>query len=246
MRTLFIISTLLSFVASEAYGQFHFSGNSHRGGGCPRDTVSFSESPDGQSVSVLFDNFMVQLPDPDMGQIPGSTIRRRYDPTRSTKGCNISFSVELEPGHMIEALEISVFNRGATYLDPGIAASLSTKFLGYSAFGSRGAPQAVNIEAKQWGSRGVAEDWISNPVITLPIRSACSSSRGARDIRFDMLSTLDAQIVNGNLNASGLVTMDSSDVNGGMKIRVISRRCSGRVAPVYVPQRRIRRGREPR
>lgn len=242
MRTL-IITTLLSLTSLSALAQFRFAGNSHRGSGCPMNTVSFSESPDRQSVSVLFDNFMVQLPDPDMGQIPGSNVRRRYDPRHSYKGCNLSFSVDLEAGHMVEALEVTVFNRGATILDRGIQANLSTRFLGYAAFGGRGEPQSVIIEDRVWNGE-VNEDWISNPVVNLPIRSGCASS-SARSIRFDMLSALEARITTGRADASALITMDSSDVNAGMKIRVITRRCGGSVAPVPQPTRPSRRGRGP-
>ena len=245
MRSLLTI-TLLSLMSVSAFAQFRFSSNSHRGNGCPLGSVSFSPSPDGQAVSVLFDNFMVELPDPNQGQIPGSTIRRRYDPSRSTKGCNLSFSVELDAGQMVEALEVTVYNRGATILDAGVKASLSTKFLGYAAFGGRAAPQSVDIENKQWGGwSAVNEDWVSNPVVQLPIRSSCASLR-AKDVRFDMLSILDAQITNGNLNASALVSMDSSDVNAGMKIRVITRRCGGNMAPVEASAQPVRRGRGPR
>lgn len=242
MRTL-IITSLLSLVSTAALAQFEFSGFSSRGTGCPINSVSFSPSPDGQSVSVLFDNFMIQLPDPDLGQVPGSTIRRRYDPLNATKGCSLSFNVDLQPGMMVDALEVSVFNRGATVLDQGVTASLLTKFLGFSSFGGRVAPQSVIIENKQWRG-GVNEDWISNPVVNIPIRSACSSA-SQRTLRFDMLSNLEAHIINGNTAASGLVTMDSSDVNGSMKIRVIARRCGGSVAPVSTPERGARRGRGP-
>lgn len=239
------IALLLALLSTTALAQFRFSGHSHRGSGCAQNTISFTESPDLQSISVLYDNFMVQLPDPLRGQVEGSTIRRRYDPLRSIKQCNLSFSVELEAGHMVEALEVTVFNRGATILDPGIRASLSTSFLGYSAFGGRGAPQALDIEAKQWGPAGVQEDWLSNPTVILPIRFGCASARGVRDIRFDMTATLDAQITNGNTALNGLVTMDSSDVNGGMKIRVVTRRCGGGMTPDLSWERPLRRPRWP-
>jgi len=240
MRTL-LMTALLSLTSTAALAQFHFAGYTHRGNGCPQNTVSFVEAPDGKSVSVLYDNFNVQLPDPLAGQVAGSTLRRRYDPRRNNKACNISFNVQLEAGQSVEALKITVYNRGAAILDQGVTANLSTRFLGYQAFRARGAPQSVMIEDRTW--RGEAnEDWLSNPVVNLPIRSGCASG-AERGVRFDMMTALDAQITNGNLSASALVTMDSSDVNAGMKIRVITRACGGRMAPELAPVRHERRPR---
>lgn len=225
--TLFILA-LAALAALPSKAQMRFVNETYRGNGCPVNSVAFVTSPDGQSVSVLYQNFSVVIPDPNQGQIPGSTVRRRFDPFRSSRGCNLSFDIEVSAGVMVDALEVSIFNRGATILDPGVRASVSTTFLGYSSFGGRVAPQSVTIENRAWGGAGpVNEDWVSNPVVTVPIRSACASA-SARTMRFDLLSALDAQIVNGNPRANGLVNLDSTDVNGSMRIRVITRRCGGR------------------
>ena len=228
-KTTLMILALTALASRPSKAQMRLVNETHRGNGCPVNSVAFATSPDGQAVSVLYQNFSVQLPDPNQGQIPGSTVRRRFDPFRLNRGCNLSFDIELSAGVAVESLEVSIFNRGAAIMDAGVRGSVSTTFLGYSSFGGRVAPQSVTLQNKAW-SGAVNDDWISNPVVTVPIRSACASA-SARTMRFDMLSAIDAQIVSGNPRAQALITMDSSDVNGSMKIRVITRPCGGRSAP---------------
>ena len=254
----FTFASFLLLISANAFAQLSFNSFAHGGTGCPRNTVSFSPSPDGQSVSVLFDAFQAQVPQTDgvndnenaAGRIiRGGQMRRRNDVGLQHKQCNLAFSVDLPDDQMVEALEVSIYNRGATILDPGVKASLVTAFAGQRGLLGRGAGANPNqirvIEKRQWLRGPVNEDWMSTPVTAIPIQSGCARRGGERSIRFELINNLEVEIVGDPTGKTGLITMDSSDVNGNMKFRVITRPCAGgNPAPGRVERRVVTR--EPR
>ena len=253
----FIIASALFCFSAFAHAQMSFNSFAHGGTGCPQNTVSFSPSPDGQSVSVLFDAFQAQVPqvdgnndnENDRGRVLGRRqMRRRNDVGLQHKQCTLAFSVDLPDDQMVEALEISVFNRGATILDQGVRASLVTAFAGHRGLGGMGRGAGANphqlrvIEKRSWERGPVNEDWMSTPVTAIPIRSNCSRRGGERSVRFEMISNLEVEILGDPTGKSGIITMDSSDMNGNMKFRVITRPCGGNSAPGRVERRVVRGG----
>lgn len=247
MRRL-LLTTLLTLAALDAQAQLRFTSFAHGGTGCPSNSVAFSPAPDGQSVSVLFDVFSVQVPQQDGNndnEQPGigRGLRRRNDASLQHRVCNLAFNVELPDDVMVEALEVSIFNRGATILDPGVRAALHTSYIGHAGVGiGRGQPQnAKLIEKKEWNARsGANEDWVSTPVTAIPVRSGCGR-QGDRTLNFRLRNQLEVEIVGGDLTKSGLLTMDSSDLNASMKFRVITRKCGSNTAPGQVVRRVVRR-----
>lgn len=247
MRRL-LLSALVSLAALDAHAQLRFNSFAHGGTGCPTNTVAFTPAPDGQSVSVLFDVFSVQVPQQDGindNEQPGigRGLRRRNDPSIQHRVCNLAFNVELPDDVMVEALEVSIFNRGATILDPGVRAALHTSYVGHAGVGiGRGQPQnAKLIDRREWNGRGgVNEDWVSTPVTAIPVRSGCGRN-GDRTLNFRLRNQLEVEILGGDLTRSGLLTMDSSDLNASMKFRVITRRCGSTSAPGTVVRRVVRR-----
>jgi hypothetical protein len=104
------------------------------GTGCPSGTVSVTVSPDGQSMSLLFDEFRVQVPNTESSTPAPSTGRGpNYRPPQSNasvleahKTCNISFTTTLPAGRMATAIAIDLQARGFTTLDQGLQAYFST------------------------------------------------------------------------------------------------------------------------
>ncbi len=246
MRNL-LITTALLITASAHAQQLRFNSFAHGGTGCPSGTVAFSPTPDGSGVSVLFDAFQAQVPqvsgNNDNERAHGRAARRRNDRGLEHKACNLSFNVDVPDEQMIEAIEVEVFNRGAAILDPGVRGSVQTVFMGHRGLGGRGQvaghAQGRVVDRQEWGGRGqaVSEDWISNPKTAIPIRSNCARQQ-ERGVRFDIRNVIEAEILGrDNGNKTGLVTMDSSDVNGTLKFRIITRPCGGRTAPGRVVRR---------
>lgn len=227
-----LIATLLLFI-SNAHAQIRFGGLTHKGSGCPQGTVGISPSPDNSSVSILFDQFQVQVPQYDQNNDNDTGRRRgRGDATLDHKACALSFTADIPEGQMVEGIQISIFNRGAAILDQGVNGSLSTVFVGYQGMGRGAGGRPTVLERKIWVTRrsDVNEDWLSEPVMNVPIQSGCAA-RGSQTLRFDLKNHLEVEITNADLTKSGLVTMDSTDVNGSLKISLITRPCGGRVTP---------------
>ncbi len=228
-----ITAATLLLALNSAQAQVQFGGLSYRGSGCPVGSVAISPSPDNTSVSILFDSFQLQVPRnlPNTGR-----VNRANDPALNFKSCALSLTADLPEGQQVESLEISLFNRGAMILDGGVQGTFSTMFMGHQGLGGVGSNKAV-LENRTWNGE-TNDDWVSSPVVTVPIRSACASS-AARSVKFMLNNHVELAILNRDLSRSGLATVDSSDINGSVKIRLITRPCGasgpangGRTTPV--------------
>jgi hypothetical protein len=217
------------FLAAPAFSQVVFDNVIHHGAGCPRASVQTTTSPDGTTLSILFDEFRAEVPDysvpqPDPRFPPGrGTPPAR--PSRSLRDCMLRFTAVLQPGTMVEAVDISLSARGSTILDPGVTASFASILVGYNGM-SQGRGRPVPLVQKQWGTQGVMDDWTEMPSTTLPLRSPCASHH-QRSITFDMKNYIIAEIPSGDLRRSGLISVDSADMSGMLRFRFRTRGCGG-------------------
>lgn len=247
MRLILCLFGLL--LSSQVHAQLHFASFGHAGSGCPRGSVAFSPAPDRQSVSVLFDQFSVQVPQFDGvnendDRSPHRSPRARNDARTQHRLCSLVFNVELTPGQMVEALEVTGDNRGTTVLDPGLTASLHTYYVGHRGLGSAPPPHAMVgklIEMKQWGQANrhaapVSDDWTSRFLTAVPVRSGCAQSAN-RSIRLEFKTHLEIQNTTADQTKTGLLVMDSTDLNASLRIRVLTRPCGSTSAPGRVVRR---------
>ncbi len=237
-----ILLFALSGALTNSWAQISFGGLSHRGTGCPQGSVAISPSPDGSSVSLLFDKFQVQVPQTDQNNDnEQGRRRRRQDASLDHKACALSFTAEIPDGQMLDSIKISLYNRGAALLDQGVQGSLSTVFIGFqptqrvSGRPGRDIPGRVGgsptvLERKIWIARrtDIQEDWLSQPSLTIPLQGQCATGNN-RNFRFDLKNHLEVEISTGDLTKSGIVTMDSADVNGSVQITLQTRACGGRL-----------------
>jgi hypothetical protein len=229
-KLLLTLAPLLFVTTVQAQGLFNQIQT--YGTGCPDGTVSTSISPDGQSMSVLFDEFRVEVPEynpPSIPPSPGSSFPRapRTRPTRAMRDCQLRFSATLPVGMSVESVEFSIQARGATILDPGITADFTSILVGYTGLAqARGRLQP--IIQKQWiaGRSPVSDDWTASPSMIVPINSGCAGASG-RSITFDLKNHLGAEITTGDLTKTGLVTVDSSDAKGILRVSLRTRSCRG-------------------
>lgn len=233
MKSFLILSTLVfaSYVQAQ---NVSFRGVTYAGTGCPQGTVSTAISPDGSSLSVIFDEFRAEVPQYDgNNDNDGTTSRgRRNDRNTTTlahRKCALSFIADLPPGTKADSLEISLEARGATMLDPGVEGSFASILVGYQGIAnSRGNPTV--IINKHWRSRPVAQDdnWVATPKPIVNLNSGCSGANG-KSIRFDLKNHVQAEITDGNLSRHGILSVDSNDVTGLLKFTVRTRPCGGRM-----------------
>lgn len=209
-----LLSSLLVF-SFNALSQINFNNVTYSGTGCPQGTVGTAVSPDGSSLSILFDEFRVEVP--------------RYQnktPTNDQKNCALSFTATLPPGMMAEKLEVTMQARGATILDQGVEGFFSSILVGYNGIArSKGSPTLIAV--KQWRNRrttSVDESWTETPKPVVHLQSACSGAQG-KDIRFDLKNHILAETPSGDVNKHGMITVDSNDVSGFLKFTLRTRPC---------------------
>ena len=81
--TSFLIFTFLglSGLTQKAHASFQFGEITARGRGCPEGTTQVVKSPDQKAMSILFDQFMAEVPqfdnDNDNDEVTGENPRRR-------------------------------------------------------------------------------------------------------------------------------------------------------------------------
>lgn len=228
MKTLLVLASLL--ISTAHAQQISFNNVTYSGTGCPQGTVSTVVSPDGTSLSVLFDEFRAEVPQYD-GQndndgAPGRSPRNRNTPSLQHKNCALSFTASLPPGVKADTLEISMQARGATILDQGVEAAFASILVGYNGLArSRGNPTVV--VTKKWrGNVPVDDSWIQTPKSQVPLMSGCSGAQG-KDIRFDLKNHITAEISDGSTVKHGLIMVDSNDVNGLLKFTLRTSPCRG-------------------
>lgn len=211
MKTFLLTSLFFSF---SAMAQINYNNLTYNGAGCPQGTVSFVTSPDGASLSVLFDEFRAEVPTPE-------------DQAISHKNCNLSFVASIPAGMRADALEIALDARGATMLDQGVEGNFVAVLVGYSGLArSRGNPTV--IAAKKWrGNKAIDESWIESPKKLVPLTSGCSGAQG-KDIKIDIKNHVTAEITGRDLRKMGMISVDSNDVNGLLKLTLKTSPCGGR------------------
>lgn len=226
---------LFFFISFSALAQSNivFDQVSTIGTGCPEGTVSSIVSPDGASLSLLFDEFRVEVPNYE--QTPTQPIPGRgpgYRPPGSTssifeshKTCNISFNTTLPAGRMVTAINISLQARGNTMIDSGIQAYFSTILVGHRGLANSVGPQVKVVEKKMWtGRSAVADDWMTDTKVSVPLRSSCSTASN-KSIKFELKNHLEAKILNNIASKSGIVTVDSNDASGMLTFTVSTAPC---------------------
>jgi hypothetical protein len=209
-----LLSSLFVF-SFNAFAQINFNNVTYSGTGCPQGTVSTAVSPDGSSLSILFDEFRVEVPQ-----------YQNKIPTNDQKSCALSFTATLPPGMMADKLEVTMQARGATILDQGVEGFFSSILVGYNGIArSKGSPTLIAV--KQWRNRRTAnvdENWTETPKPVVQLQSACSGTQG-RDIRFDLKNHILAETPSGDVNKHGMITVDSNDVTGFLKFTLRTKPC---------------------
>jgi hypothetical protein len=236
MQTILFITTAL-FLTGIAEAQINFDQVNYRGSGCPQGSVSTAISPDGSSLSILFDEFRVEVPqydgNNDNDSLPPGHGRNRNSEFLNHKNCALSFTANLPRGTKAVSLEVSLQTRGAVMFDQGIEGGFASILVGYNGLAqSRGRPTI--IAQKNWRAlRGpLDEEYIASPLAVINLNSGCANHQG-RSIRFDLKNHLQARITDQNASKQGMITMDSADMKGVLKFRLRIRPCGGgRMPPI--------------
>lgn len=166
------------------------------GSGCPAGTVSTTLSPDGKSLSLIFDQYEVSA---------GGATGRSFD----RKSCNVAIPVHVPNGYSIAVLAVDY--RGFNHLPYGAMSQFNVE---YFFAGSRGPAFRRTFRGAQEGDYLIQNELLAESLVWSP----CGA-----DVNLRTNASLRVNTV-GNREASA--TVDSQDVNAAIVYHVQMRRCS--------------------
>jgi hypothetical protein len=224
-----------SFSAT-AHADFELT--NHRGTGCPTGTARAVVSPDGQSMSILFDRLLAAVPqtdgnnDNDQATEENDAPMGRRDDRLDHKVCNLVITATLPQGERVQSLDISLDYRGFTHVERGVRAAFRSSLLQRKGLG-RDDNAVIPLEQKVWRGNQAEragtqdDDWNIHTVKSIPVQSRCAS-RADRSIRFVLRNVLVAQIQRQGApdGRTGQISLDSSDLRGQMKFAMRTQRCA--------------------
>ena len=165
------------------------------GSGCPSDSVSATISPDGKSLSLLFDNYIVEA---------GGETGKAFD----RKTCNVAIPVHVPQGRSVSVLKVDY--RGFNQLPRGTRSQFNVE---YFFAGKRGPAFAQTFSGPK-----EADYLISNQIVAdAMIWSACGEDVNLR--------TNSSIRVNTTRNQQAMATVDTQDVNAAIIYQLQWREC---------------------
>ncbi len=166
------------------------------GTGCPAGSASVTLSPDAQSLSILFDQFVAEA-----GSLNGKSMDR--------KSCNIAIPVHVPQGLSVSL--IAVDYRGFNSLPSGAYSQFDVE---YFFGGSRGPKKSTRFYGDQ------EEEYLvqDNLIATAMVWSRCGA-----DV---ILRTNSAMLVRTNSwGEQAMATVDSQDVTAGILYKLSWKKC---------------------
>lgn len=165
------------------------------GTGCPGGSASVSLSPDSKSISILFDQYVVEA---------GGA--KSFD----RKNCNISIPVKVPNGYSVSVFAIDY--RGFTGLPSGGRASLSVDYF------LAGLGRGVRTSKTFYGP--AATDYLKSDSLELNavVWSACAANTILR-------ANTTMLVQSNSRREQAMATVDSADVNAGLVYHLQFRPC---------------------
>jgi len=252
--SIMMLTMLFIVIVAEASGaDFNFSQVDTKGSGCPIGTTSIVSSQDQNTVSILFDEMRVELPqynqdnDNDVITDENPSRGRKDDPYFSHKTCAIDIDATIAEGQQVDSVEVSIDFRGMSFLDQGVQALFHSQFLEFKGPRAQSRRAKDMVARKVWRNGGVDEDWFIQSNKVIDIKSECAT-RGDLKAHFSLLNIIKAQIqpqYRGS-EVTGLISLDSADLKAALKVKVNTSACRGNGRPnprTDGPQRPDRPGR---
>lgn len=201
MKNILAVATLLaaSAFASLAHAQdpndISLGEPGYGGNGCPAGSVSATLSPDAKSLSLLFDQYIVEA---------GGTTKKTFD----RKSCNIAIPVHVPSGMAISIIAIDY--RGYNNLPAGASTDFNVE---YFFAGARGPSFRKSFNGV------LDEDYLIRNELTAKtlVWSACGA-----DVNLRTNSSIRVSTKN---NRQAMATVDSEDVNAAIIYQLQWRPC---------------------
>lgn len=222
MKKRIIVSTLALLLTSSLYAADFKLQNIRVGGtGCPSELTSITLAPNASSASIIFSQFESRVPLSNTGPKVSRNI--------SNLNCNVFLDVKIPAGVKLDSLEISYDMRGFALLDRGVKGSFNSYLVSKAGLGTEQLGRGVEMLAeKLWSNTSSTqeEDFTVSAKKKILIPSQCARGNGSDIVSIRLQHTLASQILAGFENAAqGSITMDTSDIKGGLQIRPATSNC---------------------
>jgi hypothetical protein len=190
-----LLGTLLFSVGAHAQG-LQLGTPSYGGTGCPAGTASVSVSPDNLSLSILFDQYVVEA--------GGS---KSFD----RKNCNIAIPVKVPQGYSVSVFAIDY--RGFIGLPAGGRAQLAVNYFL--------AGDGAGIRTQKTFTGPVSSDYVKSDSLGLQaiVWSGCGASTNLR-------ANTTMLVQSNSRRQQAMATVDSADVQAGLIYHLQWRRCN--------------------
>lgn len=214
---LFLLASTTLMTSSVFGANLEFQNIRVGGSGCPSSTTQIITAPDLSTASLLFDRFESHVPTAPSPK-GGTGI--------SLLNCNVFLEIKLPAGQKLDSLEIAYDMRGHTFLNRGVSGSFRSFLMSSAGLGTeRGGRGPELLQQKSWMNTTLdqEEDFIVQSTKILPLLSRCGN--GGEKVQIHLQHQLGTQILFGDSRTEGTITMDSSDMTGGIRLKATTSVC---------------------
>jgi hypothetical protein len=194
-KPLLLVAVILSATSALA-DDIRLGQPAYGGTGCPQGSASAALSPDQKTLSILFDQYLVEA-----GKNNGRTVDR--------KSCNIAIPVHVPQGYSISLFKVDY--RGFNSLPQGARSRFNVSYF----FAGQSGPTF----SKDFYGPQNQDYFISNDVVAASqVWSPCGADTNLR-VNSDLMTQTNGYREN------TLSTVDSADIKAGLVYHVQWRRC---------------------
>ncbi len=216
---LFFTLGMFATISSAMAGNFEFQNIRVGGSGCSSDLTQIVTAPDLSSASLIFQSFESHVPTPLNPKGGGTSI--------SSLNCNVFLDIKLPAGQKLDSIEISYDMRGHAFLDRGVAGSFKSYLISSSGLGTERTQGQQLIADKNWLNTSIdqEEDFLVQTTKVISVSSQCGNGAAGDRVSLHLQHQLGSQILAGDNRTEGTITMDSSDMKGGIRLRATTSIC---------------------
>jgi hypothetical protein len=234
-KNLFSLALIYSSITFAFAENFEIQNIRVGGLGCPSEQTVITTSPDRAAASVIFQGFE--------SHVPAILTNPKSTPYNSNLNCNIFLDLKMPANLKLDSLEISYDMRGHAFLERGVIGSFKSYLISSNGMGTERSQKNYLLQEKNWLNSSVdqEEDFLLRSNKILPLQSNCGMGSRGDLVTVHLQHQLASQITGGyeRTNTSGTITMDTSDVTGGIKIRASVSSCRGPVNPGPIKNCRV-------
>ncbi len=199
-----------------------------RGNGCPEGTATVVASPDGKTLSILFDALQSTVPN----TVAAPTGRGRMDQNMDYKVCDVVIESTLEQGQRLLGVELTTQLRGNLEADVGTSAQVISTLMEYRGPFHVGRGGSQTIVQKEWIATSVplSDDFQIDQTRSLDMRAGGCAARGDQKFRMVMKNIVNTRILPGHEqhNPMALLTLDTADISSKLVVALRTAACGPR------------------